>query len=80
MGTKKGYVHAWANTEAKYIGEHSLTTTKNFIVVQKEDDTDTMNVNYVRDFTCDMIADIALAQEGHYTEEGTSRLIRKKRY
>ncbi len=78
IGTKTGYVHSWGHKNVRYIGDLSLETTKNFIGGQKEEETDTINVNYGRDFTCELVADIALAQEGYLTENGKSRLLRKK--
>lgn len=78
MGTKRGYVHSWGHPGARYIGDFSLKTVKNFIGGQKEDKTDSINVNYGRDFTCEMLADIALAKEGYLTEDGRQKLIAKK--
>ncbi len=77
IGTKRGYVHSWGHTGARYIGDISLTTVKNFIGGQKEETTDTINVNYGRDFTCEKLADIALAKEGDITPDG-KKLIMKK--
>lgn len=80
MGTKHGYVHSWGHKSAKglrYIGDLSLTTVKNFIGGQKEDETDSMNVNYGRDFECEMLVDVAMAQDGMMSEEN-GRLIEKK--
>lgn len=78
MGTKHGYVHSWGHKGATYIGDLSLTTVKNFIGGQKEEKTDSFNVNYGRDFKCRKLADIALAKEGYLTEDGKSKLIEKK--
>jgi prolyl-tRNA synthetase len=64
LGTKTGYVHSWGHKGARYIGDLSLTTVINFIGGQKEDTTDSRNVNYGRDFTCEKLADIAVAKEG----------------
>lgn len=80
IGTKHGYVHSWGHKNEKglrYIGDLSLTTVKNFIGGQKEDETDSMNVNYGRDFECEMLADVAMAQDGFETEEN-GKLIEKK--
>jgi len=77
IGTRPGYVHSWGHKGAKYIGDISLQKVKNFIGGQKEDETDSINVNYGRDFTCELLADIALAQEGHLSPEG-KKLIAKK--
>ncbi len=63
MGTKPGWVHSWGH-KARYLGDFSLTTVKNFVGGQKEKTTDSINVNYGRDFTCEVLADIAEAKEG----------------
>jgi prolyl-tRNA synthetase len=70
IGTKPGYVHSWGHKKVKYIGDISLKTVKNFIGGQKEDETDSVNVNYGRDFKCEIIADIALAKGGYLSESG----------
>lgn len=70
LGTKTGYVHSWGHKGAKYVGDISLTTVKNFVGGQKEEKTDSINVNYGRDFKCDILADIALAKEGYLSEDG----------
>lgn len=77
LGTKTGYVHSWGHKAEKYIGDISLTTVKNFVGGQKKEKTDSINVNYGRDFTCEILADIALAKEGYMTETD-GRLIEKK--
>ncbi len=76
LGTQRGYVHSWGHP-ARYIGDLSLTTVRNFIGGQKEDTTDSINVNYGRDFTCSMLADIAMAQEGYIAPDGQP-LIEKR--
>jgi len=78
IGTKRGYVHSWGHTGATYIGDISLETVKNFIGGQKEDSTDSINVNYGRDFTCKLLADIALAKEGYFTVDGKKKMIKKR--
>jgi len=77
IGTKSGYVHSWGHEKARYIGDLSLKTVKNFIGGQKEDKTDTINVNYGRDFKCEILADIALAKEGYKSESGQILLEKK---
>ncbi|MEK7597678.1 MAG: proline--tRNA ligase [Patescibacteria group bacterium] len=77
LGTKTGYVHSWGHKGGKYIGDISLTTVKNFVGGQKKEKTDSINVNYGRDFTCEILSDIALAKEGSMTETD-GRLIEKK--
>lgn len=78
IGTKRGYVHSWGHKGVTYIGDISLETVKNFIGGQKEDITDSINVNYGRDFTCKLLADIATAKEGHFTSSGKKKLIKKR--
>ncbi len=68
IGTKHGYVHSWGH-KARYVGDLSLKTVKNFIGGQKEDTTDSINVNYGRDFECEMLTDLALAYDGAETEK-----------
>ena len=63
LGTKSGWVHCWGH-KAVYAGDLSLKTVHNFIGGQKEKDTDSINVNYGRDFECQFFGDIAEAQEG----------------
>jgi len=63
IGTKSGWVHCWGHP-AVYVGDNSLNTVHNFIGGQKEKDTDSINVNYGSDFSCQIIADIAEVKEG----------------
>ena len=77
MGTKRGYVHSWGHTGARYIGDTSLTTVKNFIGGQKEETKDTINVNYGKDFKCEVLADIALAKEGDKTLDDKKLKMKK---
>ena len=70
LGTKPGYVHSWGHKGARYVGDLSLETVINFIGGQKEEKTDTVNVNYGRDFKCDLTGDIASAGEGFLSEQG----------
>jgi prolyl-tRNA synthetase len=81
IGTKSGYVHSWGYDEydhVKFVGDISLRSVKNFIGGQKEETTDSRNVNYGRDFEHEITADIAMAEEGYLTEDGSSKLIAKK--
>lgn len=77
IGTKTGYVHSWGHKKTKYIGDISLKTVKNFIGGQKEEKTDSINVNYGRDFSCEILTDIALADDGYLSENG-QKLIKKR--
>lgn len=63
MGTQHGYVHSWGH-KARYVGDVSLKTVRNFIGGQKEDETDSINVNYGRDFECEIEGDFAMAYDG----------------
>ena len=63
LGTKSGWVHCWGH-KAVYAGDLSLKTVHNFIGGQKEKETDSINVNYGRDFECQFFGDIAEAQQG----------------
>ncbi len=69
LGTQSGYVHAWGH-DATYVADLSLKTVHNFIGGQKSETTDTVNVNYGRDFTHAIEADVSLAQPGHMTRDG----------
>lgn len=71
IGTKRGYVHCWGHAGARYIGDLVLADARNLIGGQKEDKTDSVNVNYGRDFTCEMLADIAMAKPGDRSESGS---------
>lgn len=63
IDTKSGWVHCWGH-KVIYVGDLSLKTVHNFIGGQKEKETDSINVNYGRDFECQFFGDIAEAQEG----------------
>ena len=76
IGTKSGYVHSWGH-DATYVADTSLRTVRNFIGGQKTDTTDTQYVNYGRDFTHPIEADVALAQAGHVSPGGHELLERR---
>jgi prolyl-tRNA synthetase len=92
IGAKPGYVHSWGHKfinakqaksenrkcEVIYVADNSLKTIKNFIGGQKEEKSDSINVNYGRDFQHEIEADIAMAQEGFKTPNGNSTLIEKR--
>jgi len=92
IGTKPGYVHAWGhqfvkprkckdesrNCKVIYVADLSLKTVKNFIGGQKEETTDSINVNYGRDFKHEIEADVAMAQAGFLAPDGKSKLIEKR--
>lgn len=78
IGTKSGYVHSWGHEGVIYVGDHSLKTVRNFIGGQKEETQDTRNVNYGRDFQCEIEADIAVAEAGFLAPDGKQRLEKRK--
>ena len=83
IGTKHGYVHSWgheflepAKTKSKkrnckviYVADEALKYVKNFIGGQKEETTDSYNVNYGRDFKHEIEGDVSMAQDG-FTYKG----------
>lgn len=91
IGTTSGSVHSWGHSFAKprkakladrdakvvYIADKSLKTVINFIGGQKEPKTDTINVNYGRDFKHDLELDVAMAQPGMKSQDGGT-LIEKR--
>ncbi|MCB9813266.1 MAG: proline--tRNA ligase [Pseudomonadales bacterium] len=92
IGTQPGYVHSWGhkfvtprkaaseNRDCRviYVADYSLKTVTNFIGGQKEETTDSINVNYGRDFTHEIEADVALAQDGFLSPDGSS-VLREER-
>lgn len=92
IGTMPGYVHSWGHEfiepqparfedrECKviYVADRSLKTVRNFIGGQKEETTDSHNVNYGRDFTHSIEGDVATAQAGMRTPDGASPLVEKR--
>ena len=75
LGTRSGFVHSWGH-KARYIGDTSLTSVKSFIGGQKTETTDTKNVNYGRDFECEILADVAVAYHGAKTADGKELIER----
>jgi prolyl-tRNA synthetase len=92
IGTKSGYVHAWGHEFVEprksrsgdrdcrviYVADDSLKTVRNFIGGQKEEKTDSANVNYGRDFKHEIEGDVAVAREGFLGPDGKSRLVSKR--
>ena len=60
--TKPGYVHSWGIKGVTYVGDLGLPLVKNYIGGQKEEKTDSINVNYERDFKYEKLADIVDAK------------------
>jgi len=92
IGTEFGHVHSWghdflkprqAKTENRdcrvvYAADHSLHTVRNMIGGQKESATDSINVNYGRDFRHSVESDIATAKEGFLSQGMRLRLRKQK--
>jgi len=79
IGTKPGYVHSWGIKGVTYIGDLGLPMVKNYIGGQKEDETDSVNVNYGRDFEYKILADIVDSKEGDICPKcGKGKLKEKK--
>ncbi len=91
LGTKPGYVHSWghqfinpvktadgkSDCHVIYIADVSLKSVRNFIGGQKEETTDSINVNYGRDFKHEIEADVAMAQDGMMAPDGSGPLQQK---
>lgn len=77
LGTKSGYVHSWGYAGVLTVADDVFLTARNLIGGQKTEATDTINVNYGRDFTCDIVADIAMAGGDSLASNG-QRYIEKK--
>ncbi len=69
LGSCVGFVSP-LKLKLRKIGDISLKTVKNFYTGADAHHKDTLNVNYGRDFECDVLADIALPPEGCVTEDG----------
>ncbi len=78
VGTKYGYVKSFGNDKVTYVGDNSLKYVNNMVGGQKSDTHDTINVNYGRDFTCDLEFDLAIAKASMLAPDGKSKLIAKK--
>lgn len=69
LGVEAGSVHAWGH-EATYVADLSLKTVRNFIGGQKGETDDVRNVNYGRDFTHPIEADVTLVAAGQIDANG----------
>ena len=61
LGTKSGYVHSWGYKGVVTVADDVFLKARNLIGGQKTETTDTVNVNYGRDFKTDIVADITMA-------------------
>jgi len=69
LGSIVGFVSP-LKLKLRKIGDISLKTVRNFYTGADEYQKDTLNVNYGRDFTVDVLADIALPPAECRTEDG----------
>jgi prolyl-tRNA synthetase len=76
LGSVVGFVSP-LKLKLKKVGDLSLTSVRNFYTGADEWHRDTINVNYGRDFTSDILADIALAADGMASESGSK--LRERR-
>jgi len=79
LGTKHGYVHSWGQKGVTYIGDLGLTKVKNFIGGQKENKTDSTNVNYGRDFEYKHLSDIVEAKDGDICADCKKGKLKEKK-
>lgn len=77
LGSVVGFVSP-LKLKLKKVGDTSLTSVKNFYTGADAFHLDTLNVNYGRDFTVDILDDIAEAEEGHLSVETGSKLHLKR--
>lgn len=79
MGTKPGYVHSWGIKGVIFVGDFGLKMVKNFVGGQKEKTTDSINVNYGRDFKYKILTDIVNAKDGDQCLRCKNGVLKKKR-
>ncbi|NDC37316.1 MAG: proline--tRNA ligase, partial [Proteobacteria bacterium] len=77
LGSVVGFVSP-LKLKVRKVGDTSLTTVKNFKTGADLWQRDTINVNFGRDFTVDILGDIAIARVGDYTVESNSRLQERR--
>lgn len=78
IGTKYGYVKSFGNDNVIYVADISLKYVNNMVGGQKSDTHDTINVNYGRDFKCELEFDLAKAKTSMLAPDGKSKLVAKK--
>ncbi len=82
IGAKSGFVQSWGYEKHKdrliFVADESITIAKNLYGGYKTDTTDPINVNYGRDFTAEIVGDIAEPLEGATCKQcgGELQLIR----
>jgi len=78
IGTKPGYVHSWGIKGVTFVGDLGLLMVRNYIGGHKEETTDSINVNYGRDFEYKILADIVDANEGDICAKCKKGRLHKK--
>ena len=79
IGSQPGWVHSWGHKGVVYVGDLGLKMVKNFIGGQKKKTTDTINVNYGRDFRYRLLVDIVNAREGNVCPRCRRGKLKEKR-
>ena len=79
LNTKPGYVHSWGVKGAVFVGDLGLPMVKNYIGGQKEEKTDSINVNYGRDFEYKILADIVDAKDNDTCARCKKGRLKKKK-
>lgn len=74
----QGYTSPIGQKKIKIIADDSILSLKNFVAGANKPDYHYLNANYPRDFTADVISDIAQAENGFKCPECTSTLKSKK--
>jgi len=69
LGTVIGFISP-LKVKIKKVGDLSLKTVKNFYTGADEPNKDTLNVNYDRDFSVEVLDDIALPPSNSVTDDG----------
>lgn len=77
-GLVAGYASAIGLKNVKIIADDSITLGNNFVTGANKPDTHLKNVNYPRDFSADVIADIALACAGGICQQCNHELKAKR--
>lgn len=70
VGLSKSFLPAWGHSGIFSIGDDSLLTVHNLIGGKRTEKDVLINLNYERDFKCDLLSDIALVKTGYKSLEG----------
>ncbi len=79
IGSEPGFISpVGLEKKVKIVGDISLATVRNFYGGANRTNTDALNINVGRDFMLALEADIAMAESGFTTVDGTSTLVEKR--